>query len=112
MRGLTILLLLSFAGSAWATTIESPAKGKVFKRGERIVCAGISDEGGGAGLVLVKTKKNVICGDVSSSAMDSGPWTMTIKPPRDSWPVGELTIEFLSNRRKGRVEATVKIIVE
>jgi hypothetical protein len=109
MRYLIALLVLSFASYAAATTIESPKKGQVFKRGEKITCAGTSDEVA-AFVIDVKNAKNVTCGG-NSGTLKGGPWTLSIEPPQGGWRVGEYTIE-LHNARRKRVEATVKIKVE
>ena len=109
MRSLITLLVMSFASCAAAGTIESPKKGQVFKRGEKIVCAGTMDEVT-AILVKVKNKKDVIYGNAGDTHK-GGPWTLTVEPPTGGWPVGEYTIE-LHNARRKRIDATVKIKVE
>jgi hypothetical protein len=109
MRGFIVLLLLAFTSSAFATTIETPKKGKVFKRGEKITCTGTTDDVA-AFVINVKNKKNVTYGS-GAGELKGGPWTLTIEPPGRGWPAGEYTME-LHNARRDRIEATVKINVE
>jgi hypothetical protein len=115
MRCLALGLALCVSLSALGTTIESPAKGKSFKRGERIVCAGQSDEAGGAVVVNVKqfnTKiKKIVTYGSKAATLESGPWTLEVEPPTTGWPLGEMTIEIHSARR-GRIESAVKIVIE
>jgi hypothetical protein len=109
LRSLAILLVLSLACSVSAATIESPKEGQVFKRGEKITCAGTSDEATVV-VIHVKNKKDVIYGD-KADMLKGGPWTISVEPPRGGWPAGEYTIE-LFNSRKNRVDAKVKIKIE